>query len=43
MLARAGPTFIEGLTYRLAGHMAGDPETYRSKEELELQRKSMNR
>ena len=34
-----GPTFIEGLTYRLAGHMAGDPETYRSKEELELQRK----
>lgn len=35
-----GPTFIEGLTYRLAGHMAGDLETYRSKEELEAQRKS---
>lgn len=35
-----GPTFIEGLTYRLSGHMAGDLETYRTKEELELQRKT---
>jgi pyruvate dehydrogenase E1 component alpha subunit len=35
-----GPSFIEGLTYRLAGHMAGDLETYRSSEEIELQRKS---
>ena len=34
-----GPTFIEALTYRLAGHMAGDLETYRSAEEIELQRK----
>jgi TPP-dependent pyruvate/acetoin dehydrogenase alpha subunit len=33
-----GPTFIEGLTYRLAGHMAGDLETYRSSEEIDLQR-----
>jgi TPP-dependent pyruvate/acetoin dehydrogenase alpha subunit len=37
--AGEGPTFIEGLTYRLAGHMAKDLETYRSKEEIELQRK----
>lgn len=34
----AGPTFIEGLTYRLAGHMAKDLETYRSKEEIDAQR-----
>ncbi|MFN8443932.1 MAG: thiamine pyrophosphate-dependent dehydrogenase E1 component subunit alpha [Caldilineaceae bacterium] len=34
-----GPTFIEALTYRLSGHMAGDLETYRTKEELEMQRK----
>lgn len=33
-----GPTFIEGLTYRLAGHMAGDLETYRSAEEIEMQK-----
>lgn len=38
--ARAGdgPTFIEGITYRLAGHMAGDLETYRSSEEIDAQR-----
>ena len=38
--ARAGdgPTFIEGVTYRLAGHMAGDLETYRTPEEIEAQR-----
>jgi len=33
-----GPFFIEGLTYRLAGHMAGDLETYRSAEEIEMQK-----
>lgn len=33
-----GPTFIEGITYRLAGHMAGDLETYRSSDEIEAQR-----
>lgn len=36
--AGKGPTFIEGITYRLAGHMAGDLETYRSSKEIELQR-----
>jgi pyruvate dehydrogenase E1 component alpha subunit len=36
--AGEGPTFIEALTYRLAGHMAKDLETYRSKEEIETQR-----
>jgi TPP-dependent pyruvate/acetoin dehydrogenase alpha subunit len=36
--AGEGPTFIEGITYRLAGHMAGDLETYREKAELEMQR-----
>jgi pyruvate dehydrogenase E1 component alpha subunit len=33
-----GPTFIEGITYRLAGHMAGDLETYRSSEEVDAAR-----
>lgn len=37
--AGEGPTFIEGITYRLAGHMAGDLETYRTPEEIEEQRK----
>jgi pyruvate dehydrogenase E1 component alpha subunit len=36
--AGEGPTFIEALTYRLAGHMAKDLETYRTKEEVEAQR-----
>lgn len=36
--AGEGPTYIEGLTYRLAGHMANDLETYRTKEEVEEQR-----
>jgi pyruvate dehydrogenase E1 component alpha subunit len=36
--AGEGPTFIEGITYRLAGHMAGDLETYRSSEEIEAAR-----
>ena len=34
----AGPMFIEGITYRLAGHMAGDLETYRTPEEIDAQR-----
>ena len=33
-----GPTFIEGITYRLAGHMAGDLETYRTSAEIDAQR-----
>lgn len=33
-----GPTFIEGITYRLAGHMAGDLETYRNAEEIDAAR-----
>jgi TPP-dependent pyruvate/acetoin dehydrogenase alpha subunit len=32
--AGGGPTFIEAMTYRLWGHMMGDPEVYRSKEEV---------
>ena len=36
--AGEGPTFIEGITYRLAGHMAGDLETYRTVEEIDMQR-----
>lgn len=36
--AGEGPTFIEGITYRLAGHMAGDLETYRTAEEIEAAR-----
>jgi pyruvate dehydrogenase E1 component alpha subunit len=30
-----GPTLIEAITYRLSGHMYGDPETYRSKDEVQ--------
>jgi pyruvate dehydrogenase E1 component alpha subunit len=29
-----GPTFIEAMTYRLWGHMLGDPEVYRTKDEV---------
>lgn len=29
-----GPTFLEARTYRVCGHMVGDPETYRSPEEV---------
>ncbi|MCX6041625.1 MAG: thiamine pyrophosphate-dependent dehydrogenase E1 component subunit alpha [Caldilinea sp.] len=36
--AGEGPTFIEGVTYRLAGHMANDLETYRTAEEIDMQR-----
>jgi len=36
-LARAGegPTLIEAMTYRLTGHMFGDAQSYRPKEEVE--------
>jgi pyruvate dehydrogenase E1 component alpha subunit len=30
-----GPVFIEVMTYRLFGHMVGDNEPYRTKEEVE--------
>jgi len=30
-----GPTFIEGLTYRYRGHYEGDPQVYRSRDEVE--------
>jgi len=29
-----GPTYIEAMTYRLWGHMMGDPEVYRTKKEV---------
>src|SRR5687768_739702 len=32
--AGGGPIYIEALTYRLWGHMMGDPEVYRTKEEV---------
>ena len=37
--AGEGPTFIEAMTYRLHGHMVGDAETYRTKEEVADARK----
>jgi pyruvate dehydrogenase E1 component alpha subunit len=37
--AGEGPTLIEAVTYRLCGHMFGDPETYRSREEVEAWRR----
>ncbi len=30
----SGPTYIEAMTYRLWGHMMGDPEVYRTKEDV---------
>ena len=30
-----GPTLIEGMTYRLTGHMFGDTQPYRSRDEVE--------
>ncbi len=30
-----GPSFVEGVTYRWAGHYHGDPQVYRSKEEVQ--------
>lgn len=32
--AGEGPTFIEAMTYRLWGHMMGDPQVYRTKQEV---------
>src|SRR6202023_1502107 len=32
----AGPSLIEAKTYRLWGHWIGDPEGYRSREEVEM-------
>lgn len=32
--AGGGPTYIEAMTYRLWGHMMGDPEVYRKKDEV---------
>jgi pyruvate dehydrogenase E1 component alpha subunit len=32
--AGQGPTFIEAMTYRLVGHMIGDNEPYRTREEV---------
>ncbi len=31
-----GPTLIECKTYRIMGHWTGDPQTYRTKEEVEM-------
>jgi pyruvate dehydrogenase E1 component alpha subunit len=36
----SGPIYIEAMTYRLWGHMMGDPEVYRSKEEVAQARKN---
>lgn len=35
----AGPSLIEAKTYRIRGHYEGDPESYRTKEELEKWKK----
>lgn len=35
-----GPTLIEAKTYRFRGHFEGDPEVYRSKEEIEWWKKN---
>ena len=37
--AGGGPIFIEAMTYRLVGHMIGDNEPYRTKEEVAEWRK----
>jgi pyruvate dehydrogenase E1 component alpha subunit len=34
-----GPTLIEAKTYRIRGHYEGDPEIYRTKEEVEIWKK----
>lgn len=36
--AGAGPTLVEALTYRVAGHLAADPAPYRSAEEVQVWR-----
>ena len=33
-----GPTFIEAMTYRLVGHMVGDSEPYRTRDEVNIWR-----
>ncbi|HNB54465.1 MAG TPA: thiamine pyrophosphate-dependent dehydrogenase E1 component subunit alpha, partial [Anaerolineales bacterium] len=38
--AGEGPVYIEAMTYRLWGHMMGDPEIYRTKEEVAQARKN---
>lgn len=35
-----GPQFIEAITYRYRGHSMGDPQRYRSKEEVEERKKN---
>ena len=35
----SGPAFLEAVTYRYRGHYLGDPENYRTKDEIELWRK----
>ena len=37
--AGQGPTFLENVTYRLKGHFEGDPQKYRTAEEIESWRK----
>lgn len=37
--AKEGPTLLEALTYRLRGHFEGDPQRYRTKEEVEEAKK----
>lgn len=34
-----GPTFLEAMTYRFVGHMVGDPEVYRTRDEVETWRR----
>ena len=38
--AGEGATYIEAMTYRLWGHMMGDPEVYRTKEEVSQAREN---
>src|SRR5207253_7933121 len=37
-----GPVFLAVNTYRLVGHYIGDPQVYRSKEELEQTRETQD-
>jgi pyruvate dehydrogenase E1 component alpha subunit len=38
--AGEGPSLVEGLTYRIEGHYKGDPEIYRSKDEVQAWREN---
>jgi len=38
--AGEGPTYLEAMTYRLWGHMMGDPEVYRTKDEVQRAREA---